>query len=97
MNDGAPAIGRGSIAEVARGFMHEFPDMVVTFDKLLANKYGRTEFHWTLSGTSGVGTGNAVRISGYEDWQMDIHGLISESKGNFDAVDYARQLSAQSR
>ena len=34
VNDGPPAVGRVAIAEVARGFMSTFPDMVVTFDKL---------------------------------------------------------------
>ena len=30
VNDGPPAVGRAAIAEVARGFMKTFPDMVVT-------------------------------------------------------------------
>jgi hypothetical protein len=31
-------------------------------------------------------------ISGYELWKMGNDGLIAESKGHFDAVDYDRQL-----
>jgi hypothetical protein len=30
VNDAPPAIGRAAIAEIARGFMGDFPDMVVT-------------------------------------------------------------------
>jgi len=36
--------------------------------------------------------GKAVRISGSEEWQMDDDGLIAESRGQFDAVEYQRQL-----
>jgi len=81
------------IIEVARGFMHDFPDMVVTFDKL-ENTPNGTEFHWTFTGTNTVpgGTGNKVRISGHELWKIGKDGLIAESKGHFDAADYERQL-----
>jgi predicted ester cyclase len=89
VNDEPPV----SIAEVARGFMRDFPDMVVTFDKL-ENVPTGTEFHWTFTGTNTGpgGTGNPVRISGYELWKTDRDGLISESKGHFDAAEYERQL-----
>jgi predicted ester cyclase len=81
------------IAEIARGFMRDFPDMIVTFDKL-EPRGDATAFHWTLTGTNSGpgGTGNRVRISGYELWKIDNHGLIAESKGHFDAAEYERQL-----
>lgn len=78
------------IAEVARGFMRDFPDMIVRFDKLEPRE-DRVVFHWTLAGTY-TGTGNRVRISGYELWRIDNAGLIAESEGRFDAADYERQL-----
>jgi hypothetical protein len=34
VNDGSPAVGRAAITEIARGFMRDFPDMVVTMDDL---------------------------------------------------------------
>jgi predicted ester cyclase len=88
--NGAPPV---PIAEVARRFMRDFPDMVVTFDELETTPSG-TKFHWTFTGTNAGpdGTGNRVRISGYELWKIDNDGLISESKGHFDATDYERQL-----
>ncbi|HEY4284932.1 MAG TPA: SgcJ/EcaC family oxidoreductase [Chthoniobacterales bacterium] len=51
-------------------------------------------YHWTLVGTNTgpEGTGNAVRISGYEQWRLSPDGLIAESKGHFDEADYQRQL-----
>ena len=90
VNDGSPAVGRAAVAEVAQGFMRDFPDMIVIFDKLVERPSG-VEFHWTLTGTR-AGTGNKVRISGYEFWKIDNDGLIAESKGHFDAADYERQL-----
>ena len=76
--------------EVARGFVRDFPDMTVTFDKL-EPRGNRTAFHWTLTSTY-AGTRNRVRISGYELWKIDNDGLIAESSGHFDAAEYERQL-----
>jgi uncharacterized protein (TIGR02246 family) len=93
VNNGPPAVGRAVIAEVARRFLRDFPEMVVTFDKL-EPRGDRTTFHWTLIGTNTGpgGTGNRVRISGYELWKIDNNRLIAESEGHFDATDYDRQL-----
>ena len=93
INNGPLAIGRAAIAKEAQAFMTTFPDMVVTMDKVVHDEEG-TKFHWTLTGTNtGPGaTGKRVRISGYELWKIDNDGLIVESKGNFDAADYERQL-----
>lgn len=88
--NGAPPV---PIAEEARAFMRDFPDMIVTFDKL--EPCGdRTAFHWTLIGTY-AGNGNRVRISGYELWKIDDNGLIADSKGHFDAAEYERQLKGE--
>lgn len=38
------------------------------------------------------GTGNRVRISGYEAWTIDADGLIAESQGHYDQTEYDRQL-----
>ena len=93
VNDGPPAVGRAAVAEEARGFMTTFPDMVVTMDEVTRDSEG-TKFHWTLTGTNigPGGTGNRVRISGYELWKIDNDGLIAESKGHFDSAEYERQL-----
>jgi predicted ester cyclase len=93
VNNDAPAIGHAGIARIARGFMRDFPDMIVTFDKL-EPRGDLTAFHWTLTGTNAGpgGTGNRVRINGYELWKIDNNGLIAESSGHFDAAEYERQL-----
>ena len=86
VNDGSPT----PALEVARGFMRDFPDMIVTCDRV-ERREDRTAFYWTLTGTHAE-TGNHVRISGYELWKMNAAGLIAESSGHFDAADYDRQL-----
>ncbi len=93
INNGPPAVGRAAIAKGAEAFMTTFPDMVVTMDKLAHDEEG-TKFHWTLAGTNTGpgGTGKRVRISGYELWKIGDDGLIAESLGHFDAVEYERQL-----
>jgi nuclear transport factor 2 (NTF2) superfamily protein len=92
VNDTHPAVGRAAIAEVARGFMSDFPDLKVVMDELAPQTQGAI-FRWTLTGTNtGPGGGRRVRINGYEEWQFDGDGLIAESKGHFDAAEYGRQL-----
>ena len=93
VNDGPPAVGRAAIVEIARGFMRDFPDMIVIFNKLEPQS-NATAFHWTLAGTNTGpgGTGKRVRISGYELWKISEDCLIGDSKGHFDTAEYQRQL-----
>ena len=93
VNADSPAVGREAITKVAQGFMTAFPDMIVAMDSLVTKPNG-TEFHWTLTGTNSgpAGTGNKVKVSGFELWHFDKDGLIQESIGNFDADEYNRQL-----
>ena len=93
INEGEPAVGREAIAAAAQGFMTAFPDMVVEMDSLRIGA-GTVRYHWTFTGTNTApgGTGNAVRISGYEEWTFGDDGLIAASEGHFDEAEYARQL-----
>ena len=93
INGGTPAEGRRAITEAAQEFMTTFPDLKVIMDDVLV-KGDRAEYHWTLVGTNAGlgGTGNRVRISGFETWKIGADGLIAESHGHFDAADYQRQL-----
>jgi nuclear transport factor 2 (NTF2) superfamily protein len=88
VNDGAPAVGRAAIAQVALSFMTAFPDLRVAMDDLLV-RGGEVEYQWTLTGTN---AGRSVRISGVERWQFGRDGLIAASLGSFDAAEYHRQL-----
>ena len=94
INGGAAAIGRDAITAVAASFYEALPDMQVYFDDLVVNG-DRIEYHWTFTGTNSGpgGTGNAVRIHGYEAWTIDGDGLIAASRGSYDSEEYARQLA----
>ena len=93
INGGTPAVGREAIAKEARAFMNAFPDMFVTFDKLVP-RGDKVEFHWTLDGhnTGPGGSGKHVCISGFEEWKIGSDGLVAESQGHFDANEFQRQI-----
>jgi SnoaL-like protein len=94
INAGPPSVGRAAITAAAQSFMTAFPDMVVSMDEMRAREGGAV-FCWTLVGTNTGpgGAGKRVRISGYEEWKFGENGLVSESKGHFDELDYHRQLN----
>jgi SnoaL-like protein len=94
VNDGPSAVGRAAIAEIARGFMRTFPDMIVTMEDVSRNSHG-TKFHWTLTGTNAGpgGTGKHVRISGYELWRFNT----PDSSQNRKAISTARSTNVSSR
>ena len=81
------------ITAVAQGFMSAFPDLLIKMDKLTGNA-AKLSYHWTLTGTNTGpgGTGQFVRISGFEQWRFGPDGLIAESRGHFDEAEYQRQL-----
>jgi predicted ester cyclase len=93
INDGTPSVGQAAITEAARSFMVAFPDLQVLMDDVLIEDPS-IEYHWTLLGTNTGpdGTGNRVRISGFEAWTFGDDGLIAESQGHYDQAEYDRQL-----
>jgi nuclear transport factor 2 (NTF2) superfamily protein len=93
INGGAPAVGREAITTTAQGFYTALPDMQVFMNDLVIHG-DRIEYHWTFTGTNTGpgGTGNSVRVVGYEEWTIDHDGLIAASVGQYDAAEYARQL-----
>ena len=94
INDGEPSAGRAAVTAVAHAFMATFPDMQLELMDL-REEDDRVVYHWRLTGTNsgleGV-AGNVVVIEGCERWQFSPDGLIQDSQGSFDALDYARQL-----
>lgn len=96
INNEAPCVGRHAIADAAQGFMTAFPDLVVTMDDI-AVQQEHVVFRWTLTGTNSGpgGTGNRVRISGFEEWTIAPDGLVADSKGHYDQAEYERQLKSR--
>lgn len=93
VNESPAAVGRDAITEVADGFMSAFPDLQVIMDGLELLGSGAV-YRWSLTGTDAEpgGTGKRVHINGFERWTIDADGLIAESKGFFEPVEYQRQL-----
>jgi SnoaL-like polyketide cyclase len=93
INGGTQSVGRVAITEAAQGFMTASPDLIVYMDNLLEDR-GKVIYKWTLEGTNTGpgGTGNRVRISGFEEWRIGDDGLVAESLGNYDAAEYQRQV-----
>ena len=94
INSGVRSVGRTAITEAAQEFMTAFPDMKVRMDKVVLQS-GNAQYYWTLIGTNTGpgGTGQRVKISGFEVWTIGPDGLIAESQGNFDGEEYQRQLA----
>ena len=93
INAGTPSVGRVAITAAAQSFMTAFPDMQVLMDDVVTRDEG-AEYHWTLVGTNTGpgGTGNRVRIRGFEEWTIGDDGLIAASLGHYDQAEYDRQL-----
>jgi len=93
INGGTPSVGRAAITEAAQSFMAAFPDLQVILDDLAVDDQG-TEYRWTLVGTNTGpgGTGQRVRIRGYEEWTIGDDGLIAASLGHYDQAEYDRQI-----
>lgn len=94
INGGPPAVGREALTAVAAGYYEALPDMQVFFRDLVVDG-DRIEYHWTFTGTNTGpgGTGNAVRVDGFESWTLAEDGFIAASIGSYDAEEYARQLA----
>jgi ketosteroid isomerase-like protein len=95
INDGEAAVGRDAVEATARAFMEAFPDMVVELHRLeLSGEYVNFHWHWTGTNTGSGGTGAAVDLYGYEQWTFTDDGLIQQSLGHYDEVEYEQQLQS---
>lgn len=91
MNGGDPMTSRSQIADMAAGFMADFPDLVLALDTVLvADRH--MIYAWTFEGRH-KGSGNKVRFSGWEEWDLDDDLKVTKSLGWYDAEDYNRQVA----
>ena len=93
INRGELLQGRAAIAEMAAGFHAEFPDLVVHCD-LPRIAGDHAIFTWTLEGRHS-GSGNYVKVSGWEEWELNADGKVRSSLGWFDAEDYDSQVAGR--
>ena len=91
INRGRPWRGRTEVAEMAAGFFADVPDLSLVCDGLLIAG-DHVVYRWTFTGTH-AGSGNGVRVSGWEEWELDPDLQVTSSRGWFDAAEYARQIA----
>lgn len=84
---------RAGIEAMAAGFFAEVPDLALVCDTV-RRAGDHVAFLWTFTGTHS-GTGNRLRISGWEEWDHDRDLRVTASRGWFDAEGYARQTAAR--
>lgn len=94
INRGAPSRGHEGLTAMAAGFHADVPDLVLQNDGIRGA--GRhIVYMWTFTGHDAQ-TGNPLKISGWEEWEVDETMKISSALGWFDAEDYQRQVDGVS-
>ena len=93
INRGEPWEGRTRVAEIAAGVFTDVPDLALVCDQLRCAG-NHVAYLWTFTGTHSV-TKNPLRISGWEEWDLDADLKVKASRGWFDADDYGRQVTGK--
>jgi uncharacterized protein (TIGR02246 family) len=93
INRGDPWVGRKGIAEMAAGFFADVPDLKLACDEVRCAG-NHVAYFWTFTGTH-AGTRNALRVAGWEEWDLDDDLKVKSSRGWYDADDYARQTASR--
>lgn len=89
INRGEPWQGRDRVAQMAAGFFSDVPDLNLVCDGLRCAG-DHIVYLWTFTGTH-AGTKRPLRVSGWEEWDLDADYKVKASRGWYDADDYARQ------
>lgn len=91
INRGDPWLGREKIREMVAGSYADVPDLALTCDSFRVSG-NHALFAWTFTGHD-ARTGNPLKVSGWEEWELDEDHKVVASCGWFDADDYARQVA----
>jgi len=93
INRGSPWRGRAGVAQMAAGFFADVPDLTLVCDGIrVAGDH--VAYLWSFTGTHAA-TGKPLRVSGWEEWDLDGDRKVVASRGWFDADDYARQTTSR--
>lgn len=91
INRGSPWEGRSGVAQMAAGFFADVPDLTLVCDGIrVAGDH--VAYLWTFTGNHAA-TGHPLRVSGWEEWELDADDKVMASRGWFDADDYTRQTA----
>lgn len=89
INRGDPWKGRSGIAEMAAGFYADVPDLSLVCDEIRCAG-SHAVYVWTFTGHHSQ-TGKALKVHGWEEWDLGDDLKVRASRGWFDADEYARQ------
>ena len=92
INRGEPWQGRARVAEMAAGFFADVPDLKLVCDGLRCAG-DHVVYLWTFTGTHS-GTRKPLRVSGWEEWDLDADYKVKASRGWYDADEYRRQAGS---
>ena len=90
INRGEPSVGHDGLTAMAAGFHADVPDLVLQNDGI-RGAGSHVVYMWTFTGHDAQ-TGNPLRISGWEEWDLDENMKITSALGWFDGDDYQRQV-----
>jgi hypothetical protein len=76
---------------MASGFFADVPDLALVCGGVRTSGH-HAIYLWTFTGTHAA-TKNRLNVVGWEEWDLDASGLITLSRGWFDAESYARQTA----
>ena len=79
---------------MAAGFHADVPDLVLQNDGI-RSAGNHVVFLWTFTGHHAK-TGSPVKVSGWEEWELDDSLKVKASLGWFDAEQYQRQVDGSS-
>ncbi len=90
INRGEPSVGHEALTAMAAGFHADVPDLVLQSDGI-RSAGDHVVYLWTFTGHDAQ-TGNPLKISGWEEWDLDENLMVKSALGWFDADDYQRQV-----
>lgn len=90
INRGDPSVGHDGVTTMAAGFHAAVPDLVLQNDGIRGGG-DHVVFLWTFTGHDSQ-TGNPLKISGWEEWNLNDAMKVTSALGWFDADDYQRQV-----
>ena len=90
INRGVPSVGHDGVTAMAAGFHADVPDLFLQNDGIRAAG-NHVVYMWTFTGHDAQ-TKNPLRISGWEEWDLDEDMKVTSALGWFDADDYQSQV-----
>lgn len=93
INRGDPWEGRSGVADMARGFFADVPDLALRCDGI-RTAGDHVVYLWTFEGHHAQ-TRNPLKVTGWEEWNFGADGKVTGSLGWFDAEDYQRQVEGR--